>query len=433
LKSLTSALLPILVTAAAAAVATASCSAGNNGSSFTTGNGASGAGASGHGGAQSSSSGDIGFGANGPGSTGSGTGNAGGSSACAAEPHQAMQLPLDMFIMLDQSGSMSDTVSGGATKWEAVTGALQTFLTQPGLGGISVGIQYFGLPPGGGQQCNPAATCATDADCGAPACGPCMIIIPGFGVCLGASGGDSCTAADYAKAEVEIAPLPGVASAIITSMGQHGPTTSTPTAPALQGAIQHAQTWASSHPGHVVIAVMATDGLPTECTPEDAAGISAIAAQGNQAGIKTFTIGVFAPADQPAGPNLLNQVSAAGGTGMSFTISTNGNVGQQFLDALNVIRGAALGCQYNIPVPEAGMADYGKVNVQYTPGGGGSPVIFTHYQDKSQCPASGDGWYYDNNASPTQIILCDPTCNKVGADATGKIDILLGCKTKEPA
>jgi hypothetical protein len=348
-------------------------------------------------------------------------------SACAAEPHQAQQLPLDMYIMLDQSGSMSDTVSGGATKWEAVTSALQTFLTQPGLGGISVGIQYFALSPS--VQPNCPASCNSDADCGNY--GPCDTFAGCLSCAFGAT--DSCDPGDYAHPEVEIAPLPGAVASLLGSIQQHGPLTATPTWAALHGAIDHAKTWGAAHPGHVTIAVLATDGIPTECTVEDGAGIAQVAAQGNAAGIKSFIIGVFAPADMPQGPNLLNQLAAAGGTGQAFNISTTQNVGQQFLMALNMIRGAALGCQYNIPVPEAGMADYGKVNVQYTPGGGGSPVLFDHYQDKSQCPANGDGWYYDNNANPTQIILCDPTCNKVSSDSTGKIDILLGCKTKEPA
>jgi hypothetical protein len=409
--------LPPLLALGLAAVSVNACSA-SSGHEFT---GAGGAGASG-GTVSGSSSGDIGFGAGHQGGSGSG---AGGSGSCAAEPHVAMQIPLDMFIMLDQSGSMTDTVGGGGTKWDAVTGALTTFLQQPGLSGINVGIQYFGQPVSGGAQCV-ALTCATDADCGPAACGPCMLIIPGFGACTGASGGDSCNAADYATADVEIAPLPGVASAIISSLGQHSPTTSTPTSAALQGGIDHCKSWAGSHPGHAVVQVFATDGDPTECDT-DQNHINAIAAAGASAKILTFVIGV--------GSSLtaLNGVASAGGTGQAFIVDTNANANQQFLMALNAIRGAALGCQYDIPKPTQGMPDYGKVNVQYTPGGGGAPQVFDHYADKAHCPASGDGWYYDDNSNPTLINLCDATCNKVGGDATGKIDILLGCKTKDPA
>ncbi len=328
---------------------------------------------------------------------------------------------------------MKDTVSEGGTKWQAVTSALDAFVQQPGLAGISVGIQYFGLPPGGGATCS-TSVCTKDSDCGAPACGPCMLLFPGFGTCAGSSGGggsDSCNAADYAKPEVEIAPLPGVAPAITMSLAAHSPSTSTPTGPALQGAVDHAKAWAMTHPGHVVIAVLATDGEPTECSPQDQAGVAAIAAAALTAtpSVKTFTIGTFASGDIPSGPNLLNAIAASGGTGQAFNINTTMNVDQAFLMALNQIRGSALGCQYQIPTPMSGSnADPTKVNVQYTPSGG-SPQVIPHVADQAHCPASGDAWYYDNNNAPMQILLCASTCAKVQNDSMGNIDILLGCKT----
>ena len=414
----------------ATAVAGASCSAarGTNTTQFTSGSGGTAAGTpSGSGGSgPSGSGGGVGSGF----VVSSGTSGSGGldpDGGCAGTATTAQQLPLDMYIMLDQSGSMTDPVMGGGNKWMAVTGALQAFVSQPGLSGISVGIQYFGQPPGGASMCPMA--CATDADCGSAACGPCF-----FGTCLGGSGGsDSCNAVDYTKPEVEIAPLPGVAGAIITSMGMHMPSTSTPTQPALQGAIDHAKAWAAMHPGHVVVAVLATDGAPTECAVQDGPGLAQIAAAGlsGTPSVKTFTIGIFASSDIPSGPNLLNDISAGGGTTKSFTIDTaNQNTNQQFLMALNAIRGASLGCQYKIPVPTAGMLDYTKVNVQYSPGGGGPAQDFPKSDDKAHCPATGDGWYYDNNAAPTQILLCDKTCAKVGADSTGTVNIVLGCQTK---
>src|SRR5262249_43541324 len=156
---------------------------------------------------------------------------------------------------------------------------------------------------------------------------------------------------------VEIAPLPGVANAIVTSLSMHGPSGSTPTGPALQGAVDHAMAWAMSHPGDVVVAVLATDGEPTECSPTDQASIAQIAATAlaGTPSIRTFCIGTFAPGDIPLGPNLLNAVAAAGGTGQAFNISTNSqNTAQEFLRALNQIRGTVLGCTYTIPTPMAG-------------------------------------------------------------------------------
>jgi hypothetical protein len=330
-----------------------------------------------------------------------------------------------MYIMQDQSGSMSDMVSEGGTKWQAVTAALTTFVQQPGLTGVSVGIQYFGLRPAGSACGTP---CSQDSDCAIAGCAPCF-----YGSCIGGSTGstDLCDASQYAMPEVELAPLPGVATAIVQSLAKHMPSTGTPTGPALQGAVDHAQAWAMAHPGHVVVAVLSTDGEPEECSPQDTPGLAQIAASAlaGTPSVKTFTIGTFAAADIPSGPNLLDAIAAAGGTGQAFNIDTTMNVNQAFLEALNKIRGTALGCHYSIPVPEAGTPDFAKLNVQYTPGGGGAPVELPQVTDETHCPASGDGWFYDDNAAPTQIDLCASTCTKVILDTKGAIDILLGCQT----
>lgn len=298
--------------------------------------------------------------------------------ACATSVVKADKIPLDLFIMLDQSSSMSDSVSGGGTKWTTVTSALATFVQQPGLDGISVGMQYFGVPPGGGT-CS-VLSCTIDADCGAAACGPCVA-----NVCLGffSSASDSCTAADYAMPAVEIAPLPGVATAIASSMNMHSPTTGTPTSAALQGAVDHAKAWKTAHPNDAVVAVLATDGEPSECDT-NLANINAIAAAALAAtpSVMTFVIGV--------GPSLtnLNGIAAAGGTMQAFLVDTGGNVNQQFLDAMNDIRHAALGCQYVIPTPTSGTPNFSEVNVVYQPMGGNAQT-FPNVPDQASCPANG--------------------------------------------
>jgi hypothetical protein len=322
--------------------------------------------------------------------------------------------------MLDQSQSMSETVGGGGTKWAAITAALNAFVSTPQQG-VSVGLQYFGLPPGSsGGGCVAGTPCQTSADCNGGHCRS-----SGVCSCGTSGGGDSCSAADYAKPDVEIAPLPGVATQISSSIAQHSPSTSTPTAPALQGAIQHASTWSTAHPGDVTIVVFATDGDPTECTPQDIPSISQIAANGASANPKilTFVIGVGSSTSN------LNAIAQGGGTGSAFIVDTTQNVNQQFLDALNKIRGAALGCNYVIPVPSSGQANFDQVNVQYKPSNGGPTQIFPRVTDKSACPANGNAWYYDNNTAPKQIVLCNSTCASILGDKAGEVDVLIGCAT----
>jgi hypothetical protein len=349
-------------------------------------------------------------------------GGNGFGSSCASDMITAQQIPLDMYVMLDQSSSMSDD-----NKWMSVTTALNTFVTQSGVDGISMGLGYFAVqtPP---PTCA-TVTCGSDADCGSAACGPCFSL-GGSGTCIGAAtavlgGTDSCTVADYETPAVEIAPLPGVANAISMSMSMHSPTTGTPTVQALTGALDHATTWANAHAGDAVVVVLATDGEPDDsCTPEDVPSVEAVATTGRMAtpSIRTFVIGV--------GDDLsdLDGIAAAGGTGSAFVVDTGGNVLQQFLDAMNTIRHSVLGCTYEIPLPSSGTPDYQEVNVIYTPGNG-SPQTIPNVADAAACPATGNAWYYDNPANPTQIILCTATCSVVEADTAGSVAIQLGCQT----
>ena len=36
---------------------------------------------------------------------------------------------------------------------------------------------------------------------------------------------------------------------------------------------------------------------------------------------------------------------------------------------------------------------------------------------------------YDNPTAPTEILLCPNDCTRVDGDATGSVDIQLGCQT----
>jgi len=260
------------------------------------------------------------------------------------------------------------------------------------------------------------------------------VLIPNEpGACSGAfgqlGGGDSCNAADYATPSVEIAPLPGVASAITASIGMHSPSTNTPTVQALQGALQHATGWATQHAGDAVVVVLATDGEPSDdCMPEDVPSVESVAMMGKNGSpsIRTFVIGV----DDGTNLSDLNGIAAAGGTGSAYIVNAGSGAGQAFLDALNAIRHSVLGCTYQIPLPSNGdMPDFQAVNVVYTPGNGGSPETFPYVGSQAQCPATGNAWYYDNPTNPTQIILCSATCSTVEADTAGSVAIALGCAT----
>src|SRR3954469_982579 len=64
------------------------------------------------------------------------------SAVCDAQVREGQRVPIDMYFLVDSSGSMNDTVSGG-TKWEVVSSALVGFLEDPRSADTGVGIGYF--------------------------------------------------------------------------------------------------------------------------------------------------------------------------------------------------------------------------------------------------------------------------------------------------
>jgi hypothetical protein len=87
---------------------------------------------------------------------------------------------------------------------------------------------------------------------------------------------------------------------------------------------------------------------------------------------------------------------------------------------------APLPCNFRIPEPPAGETfDRNLVNVVYTPTGAAEGVTFPRSDD---C-ANPSGWYYDDATTPTEILLCPDACSAVSGDATGSVDIELGCET----
>jgi hypothetical protein len=343
---------------------------------------------------------------------------------CASSSQSATLIPLDIFIMMDQSGSMKDSTGTGVSKWAAVSTALTTFVNDPASAGIGVGIQYFPLVSGGtGTPCPSACdTSAQKTQCKA-AGGTCssFLFLTSCDNC-GGSGGTSCAAGDYSKADVGISVLPGNGVNITNSIAKHSPSGGTPTGTALEGAIAYAQSWAKKNPTHTVVVALATDGEPTECSVQNIPGIAGIAANGVNGSPKvlTFVIGVGSSLGS------LNGIAAGGGTGSAFVVDTGGNVVQQFGAALKAIQGKALGCAYTIPAPSNGQPiDYSKVNVQLTLNG--TAQVLPYVTNEAKCDPSKGGWHYDDPVTPSQILLCGTTCKAVQADANAKVDIQLGC------
>ena len=418
-----------------------------------------------------------------------GAGGAAGSAStprdesCVTTKQEAERLPVDMYIMLDRSGSMLATTGAGPTKWDATRNALESFISDPRSEDLGVGLQYFPIgktgvpvscqadtdcgasngpcvnrvcrPPRIGASipvtfclsdadcplrspgCAPAGTCASDDSLvcfslGANGCGTGDACAPLKGECYGYA---SCDAAVYAQPEVQIGTLPGAASGLVDSLRKATPLGLTPTYAALSGALEQARQRAQAEPTHRVIAVLATDGLPGGCEMDTPLNVQTLARQGlaGTPSVTTYVIGVFGPDEAEASQNL-NAWAAAGGTGTAFIVDPTKDVGAQFLEALEKIRSGAIACEYKIPPsPTGSTLDLNMVNVALVETS--RTRDFRYVTEAGRCDLAELGWYYDVNPSsgkPTKIVACPKACDTLKSTQNGRVEVRLGCVTMGP-
>jgi hypothetical protein len=245
--------------------------------------------------------------------------------------------------------------------------------------------------------------------------------------------GTQCNASAYSTPAVPITALPGGTGALVASLRATAPEGRTPTGPALQGAIDQARAWATAHVDHKVVAVLATDGIPTECTPTDINQVAALALTNGKLPVPVFVIGVFAPEDTQSPANL-NLVAQAGGTGQAIVVQTNGDVTKEFLGALDSVRGSALlSCELQVPPPDSMKGlDYLRVNLELS-SANKAPTELVYVRNASGCSAApGAGWYYDvdpASQTPTKIIVCPDVCSSLQGSPGAAVNLQIGCKT----
>ena len=284
---------------------------------------------------------------------------------------------IDLLILLDRSSAMGQSGTG---YWEAARVGLSNFVQHPVADGINIGLQYFPL---GGQ---------------APA---------------------SCLAS-YATPAVDIAALPDNAPAILESLAADAPAGSSPTGPALQGAIERMKAWRSLHNDRRGVIVLVTAGPPTECEPLDTAGLAVIASAGlEDASVETFVVGL--------GPGLesLHEVAQAGGS-YEARLITGDRMELQLESTLFQIVGRSAPCTLEVPLPPAGEAfPVGLVAVFFRPAGSTEQYEIPMLNNGAECPLAQDhGWFFDDPVAPTRMELCPGTC----AQMPGKeIAMVFGC------
>jgi hypothetical protein len=134
----------------------------------------------------------------------------------------------------DVTGKYGSMTTGD--RWGAAVDAIKEFADNSGAAGLSVGLAYF--PPKLGDECNVAT---------------------------------------YANLDVDIAVLPGNASAIKQSLLTTSPSGGTPMRPALEGGIDAMTAWLTLNPTHEGIVILVTDGDPGGCSSNTASDVANVA------------------------------------------------------------------------------------------------------------------------------------------------------------
>src|SRR5690606_1759529 len=149
---------------------------------------------------------------------------------CVGQQFAGEAIPTDVYIMFDQSCSMSCPVErsgrgqccmgGPDPRIDPVRAAVDSFLRDEDSNGMGVGIGYFGYMEVGSTSCDPD---------------------------------------DYSEPDVPIAPLPGNAGALTSSLNSVEPTGETPTGSAIRGACDYTTQFKSNNPGRNVVILLVTD------------------------------------------------------------------------------------------------------------------------------------------------------------------------------
>ncbi len=207
-------------------------------------------------------------------------GSSGDSSVCQSISQEADALPVDLYIMMDRSISMNEPAGDtGLTRWEAIRDAVEAFVTSPDAGDIGAGIGFFGKTQNGDDaiDCNPD---------------------------------------NYAEPEVEIGLLSEVGEDILAAIDDIDPGGVTPTLPALEGALAHAQDWARDNPDRASMVVLVTDGYPRSVRLAASPRLQKWrASQPRRSSVRTYVIGLD-------GTQNLEGIARAGGSKAAFLVES---------------------------------------------------------------------------------------------------------------
>jgi hypothetical protein len=91
-----------------------------------------------------------------------------GERTCAENVTRAVQIPVDLLLLVDSSHSINEAAAGGGSKWSLVVEAFRLFLRDPRSAGLGIGLQFFPartavIPCSVDTECPPRTACQDHA------------------------------------------------------------------------------------------------------------------------------------------------------------------------------------------------------------------------------------------------------------------------------
>lgn len=288
---------------------------------------------SGGNGGSSSTGSTSGLGATGNGLAQSGTGSE-GNGICEMYEAVSAPKPPAILILLDQSGSMKESASGGGSRWAAATSSLRE-ATESLQSQAKFGL--VGYPP------QPVVNDTVFSQ--------------------------TCTAELYVAPQLEAAPA--IDGAIYSGVPEKG---HTPIRAALEAA--HSELLKPAYAEDAKYVILMTDGMPN-CKPgatdlwnvDDQ--IASVVASLYADGITTFVVGYdiadkepqwSPPNDWHVAVDLADAMAQAGGTGQHRAVSS----GAQFIEVLTDITNSVAPCSFELNAAPRGGASYVRVTIDDT-------------------------------------------------------------------
>lgn len=340
--------------------------------------GTSAAGAAGNGNAGTTSAGGGGANAGAAGSTvggAAGNGTAGAAGACPSPPlgYFAKATQTNFQIVIDESGSMAQSVCSKACGVVCCPGESKTVSAFAVAGTKAfLGVAPGEPPLGFGLSAMPSGT-------GCPA--PAAPLIP-----LGA--------------------FPANKNALLGGLDQLDTMGSSTTGPGIEGASKHLESVLLARPAEGRAIIVLTDGTEPTCgAPEDKTGTKAAAASFAR-GIPVHVLAIFpdGPGTQSPRPGDLagmNALAKAGGTTQAAAITEDDDIGAQLAVAFERVRRETFSCRFD-PTPASGSFDL--VNDKISLATDGGELALESVPNAQAC--SGKGYYLDGK----HLALCPALC-----------------------